>query len=169
MDAFKRAGRPPAVAHVGTAPGLMGHVMALQGIASVGVDRSTAQIELAQACVKSQQYPAGPPAYRHQPDGRRLPFDDASLDLLMLFDAMERHPNPVGLLAEARRVLKPGKLLGIVATQRGWREDGPVDREHRYRPHELIGQVNICGWKIQLATDPNKAGPTEDIVLIAAT
>ena len=47
-------------------------------------------------------------------DAHCLPFADASVDSLLLVGVLEHVDDPVGVLAEARRVLKPGGL-GYVA------------------------------------------------------
>ena len=47
-------------------------------------------------------------------DAHSLPFADSSVDSLLLVGVLEHVDDPVGVLAEARRVLKPGGL-GYVA------------------------------------------------------
>jgi SAM-dependent methyltransferase len=51
-------------------------------------------------------------------EGERLPYDDASFDVVLVFDVLEHVPNPEGLLDEARRILRPGgKLVAFVPIQ----------------------------------------------------
>lgn len=45
----------------------------------------------------------------------RLPFDDGSLDVVLLTDVLDDAKDPAAVLAEARRVLAPGGLLWIVS------------------------------------------------------
>jgi SAM-dependent methyltransferase len=46
-------------------------------------------------------------------DVAKLPFEDDSFDLVVSFETIEHVPNPEGVLAELRRVLRPDGLLVI--------------------------------------------------------
>ena len=48
-------------------------------------------------------------------DGFALPFADRTFDLVLVRHVMQALPDPVGLLKEARRVLRPGGLVHAVA------------------------------------------------------
>ena len=49
----------------------------------------------------------------HQIDGRRLPFADASFDVVVIVDLLEQVEDDAGLVAEIQRVLRPGGLLVV--------------------------------------------------------
>ena len=51
-----------------------------------------------------------------QADGRELPFEDGSFDYVLSIDVLPHIPDPERLLAEARRVLRPGGHLLIDVT-----------------------------------------------------
>lgn len=54
-------------------------------------------------------------------DGRALPVEDDSYDLIVATEVIEHVPDPEALLGELRRVLAPdGLLLGSVPTQLPW-------------------------------------------------
>lgn len=46
-------------------------------------------------------------------DGRGLPFDDASFDVVILHTILTHVPKPEDVLAEGHRVLRPGGWLGV--------------------------------------------------------
>ena len=99
---------PALVAQVGCGQGLLLHLLAMRGLACVGVDPHATNLELARQCVANRPYPAARPRFEQQVDGRHVPLVDSEVDLLLLFGQMERHPNPVGLLREASRVVEEG-------------------------------------------------------------
>ena len=47
----------------------------------------------------------------HEIDGRRLPFADASFDVVVIVDLLEHVADDAALIAEIRRVLRPGGVL----------------------------------------------------------
>jgi ubiquinone/menaquinone biosynthesis C-methylase UbiE len=60
--------------------------------------------------------------------GERLPYDDASMDAVLIFDVLEHVPSPADVLREVYRVLKPGGVLyayvpceGDITSLWGWR------------------------------------------------
>ena len=56
---------------------------------------------------------AEPPVVRG--DGYLLPFADETFDLVLVRHVLQALPDPVGLLADARRVLRPGGRIHVVA------------------------------------------------------
>ncbi len=103
--------------------GLFCHVMARRGLTCVGADADANHVTLAQSVVAGKPYPRQSPRFVVQRDRhyRTLSFDTGSLDMLLLFDLIEHHHNPVGLYREARRVLEPGGII-VIVTQRDSRE-----------------------------------------------
>lgn len=49
----------------------------------------------------------------HEADGRAVPFDGETFDVVVLDSALSHIPDPDAVLAEARRVLRPGGWLAI--------------------------------------------------------
>jgi ubiquinone/menaquinone biosynthesis C-methylase UbiE len=73
----------------------------------VGVDLNSRRV--GQAKVFAERAGVGEPRLRFEVgDGSRMPFDDASFDLLLSEDMIEHVVDVPGFLAECRRVLRPG-------------------------------------------------------------
>jgi glycosyltransferase involved in cell wall biosynthesis len=125
--------------------GLLAHLLARNGLCCVGIDPDAGLVKLAESVAAREEYPGAPPQYLHQPDRRRLPFADGALDTLLAFDLLDRHPNPVGLFHEARRVLEPGGILLVVTAPRSSPFDGDHPACRGYRPHELRMQLGASG------------------------
>lgn len=72
------------------------------------------------------------------------PGDAGNVDAVLLYQIMERHPNPVGLLNDVRRRMKANGRLIIVTQERPSPLDLPADSGglHRYRAHELNQQIH---------------------------
>ncbi len=67
-------------------------------------------------------------------DGARLPFRDASVDAVVSFETIEHVPDDLALLAEFRRVIRPGGLL-ICSTPNQW----PLDQApHHVREYDRV-------------------------------
>jgi SAM-dependent methyltransferase len=52
-------------------------------------------------------------------DATALPFDDGSLDAVVMLDVLEHVPEPRAALTEARRVLRPGGVILLSVPHRG--------------------------------------------------
>ena len=98
-----------------------------RGIAAVGVERERDRAAL---------------AGRHGPvvtgDGAHLPLADASVGLVWCLHVLHHLPHPAGVLAEVRRVLRPGGALVLAETV----EDNPLLRAGR-RLHDSWDGVGI--------------------------
>lgn len=83
--------------------------------------RSIAQhhpgLELHGCDVRAPQSP--PDVYEFKPiEGDRLPYDDGSFDVVLVFDVLEHVPDPRALLREVARLLTPGgKLLAFIPVE----------------------------------------------------
>ena len=106
-------------------------------------------------------------------DARSVPFDDASFDYVLAIDLLPHIPVPEQLLAEARRVLKPGGRLIIDVTNSVpwwtlayprylgrrphrwisiWRSGGVLpewsSRVRHHRRSRLVGLLEGAGFKV---------------------
>ncbi|MHC4446915.1 MAG: methyltransferase domain-containing protein [Planctomycetota bacterium] len=157
---------PRRVLQVNCRSGLFCHLIAGKGLACWGVDPDRQQITLARQAVAEQQYPGAAPAFFAQDDPRTIPVEDGTVDAVLVFDALETHPNPVALLSEAHRVLAEGGTLAIIARERTTPLGDDYDALHAYRPHELLMQVQGCGWFEPLPIEPSRPIPAA-VALIA--
>jgi glycosyltransferase involved in cell wall biosynthesis/SAM-dependent methyltransferase len=139
----KQTGKRKRVLHVQCRAGLFCHKLAERGTDVLGIDADPVLINLARnACARrSAAAPDRTPEFHVQDDARRWPVRTASVDTVLLFDMIEWHPNPVGLFAEAARVLTPDGLLVVISAMRPTPIDAEFDRMHSYRPHELNQQL----------------------------
>ncbi|MCC6683366.1 MAG: methyltransferase domain-containing protein [Phycisphaeraceae bacterium] len=156
--------RPRRVLLIDGNCGLLAHLLARLGLNVTAVNTDPRKIALAQQCVKNQTYPASAdkPQFMLQQNPRRLPFDDRQFDLLLAYHVLERHPNPVGLLKELRRVSTDSAMLTVITPRR--RADRVQD--DRYLPHELAGQIHaVGGW--QMCNDPNGTNAQQPLIAIA--
>lgn len=69
-------------------------------------------------------------------DGRTIPLDAASVDSAMATEVLEHCPDPLAVLRESHRVIKPGGMLFLTVPFLWPLHDVPYD-EHRYTPFAL--------------------------------
>jgi SAM-dependent methyltransferase len=92
-----------------------------------------------------------------------LPFPDGSLDLVTALDVAGQVPDPLPLLAEARRVLRPGGLLVVNLftpedeTYGEGEEVAPLtfryrDTLFRYFESSELPEMFAAGWEIEVET-----------------
>ena len=163
-DIARQAGPRKLVVQVGSGCGLMGHILAKHGLPYLGVDRDVGMVALAAAMSAREQYPGATPRFGHQGDPQRLPLDDGAADMVLLYDALERHPNPIGLLKEAKRVLAPLGILAIVARRATPGLERSDDLEHPYHYGQLASQLAVVGELAPL-TRPDQDDPRREIVI----
>lgn len=94
-------------------------------------------------------------------DGSRIPLEDASVDSAMATEVLEHCPDPLVVLKEARRVLKPGGVFFFTVPYIWPLHDAPYDF-FRYTPFALeklladagFGDIEVQalgGWNASLA------------------
>lgn len=149
----------------GCGDGLFSHLLAQRGFSVTGVDVETTAIAQAREQTGTQTYPGPRPAFRSVEPGP-LPIPDASIDAAVMLDVIEHLPNPVSVLTDLRRVLKPGGMLAVVTPE--WQYGGWSDAIYHvceYTLDELASQVRTCGYS------PAQAGrvgaPYRDVILVA--
>jgi len=85
----------------------------------------------------------------------RLPFEDASFDLITCLDVIEHTPDDVASLRELRRVARPGArmLVTVPAYQWLWsRHDDANLHYRRYRRGTLRDSAEVAGWSVERTT-----------------
>lgn len=91
---------------VGCGSGMAAHLAADLGAEVSGIDASEELLMIAKERVQRANFQCG--------DMEELPFEDNSFDVVTGFNSFQYAGNPVGALAEARRVTKPSGYLVIM-------------------------------------------------------
>ncbi|GIH04826.1 hypothetical protein Rhe02_28930 [Rhizocola hellebori] len=79
-------------------------------------------------------------------DVMRLPFPDASFDAIFSSALLQHLADPLGALREARRVARPGAVIGIV--------DADWDGELLYPTNDTLRRSNELARKLREGTSP---------------
>lgn len=103
-------GRGTRVLDVGCGSGELLEHLQDQGAVPSGVDPASRMVELARARAAGADVRVG--------DFERLPFDDGAFDAVLAVNAFQFAEDQDAALAEARRVLAPGGVVGLA----GWAE-----------------------------------------------
>jgi SAM-dependent methyltransferase len=83
-------------------------------------------------------------------DARRMPFSDASMDVVLITQVLEHIPEPVAVIAEIHRILKPGGTL-LLSVPSIFPQHGSPGDYWRYMPQGLqfilrdFKNVNVTG------------------------
>ena len=83
-------------------------------------------------------------------DARIMPFSDASMDVVLITQVLEHIPDPIAVIGEIRRVLKPGGTL-LLSVPSIFRQHGSPGDYWRYMPQGLewilrdFRSVNVRG------------------------
>lgn len=86
-------------------------------------------------------------------DAQKLPFPDASFDLVLLYEAFYYLPEPEKFLAEARRVLRPGGELLLSMPNPEWDGFNPSPFSMRYfTADELRDLLSANGFASRIKT-----------------
>lgn len=164
LDVVRQIGPRRLAIHVGSDCGVFGHLLAAQGLPYLGLDERTEMVALARAMTQREKYPNAAPRFEHLADRRRLPLDDESADLALLFDVVERHPNPVGLFHEMARILAPGGIVIVVSKRAQPALECMTDLEHRYNFHQLATQMLLTG-AFKAIIDAKRDDPSREILI----
>jgi SAM-dependent methyltransferase len=89
-------------------------------------------------------------------DGQALPFRDKSVDAILLMEVLEHVPNPLSLLQECFRILRPGGHMCLTAPQYHITHNYPADyyRYTRQGLEYLCGQAGLRVLDIQARGGP---------------
>ncbi len=79
-------------------------------------------------------------------DGRKIPLEDASIDSAMATEVLEHCPDPLVVLREIRRVLKPGGAFFFTVPYIWPLHDAPWDF-YRYTPFSLKNLLKEAGFE----------------------
>ncbi len=96
-----------------------------------------------------------------QGDAARLPFQDASVDLVYAVTTLEFLPDPQTALKEMARVASGRVFVGVLSRwsllyldERARRSGGPLDRAHFFTPPELVrlARAVMPDWRLRVRT-----------------
>ena len=143
----------PRVLDVATGTGRVPVLLASQawfGGQIDGLDLTPARLERARAKLSAAGLEAR--ARLHEGDAGRLPWPDASFDLVISLEALEFFPRPRRALAEMSRVLRPGGALIVSKYPDGWARVLPfksLTRRAMARRLECLGlsAIVIRDWQ----------------------
>jgi SAM-dependent methyltransferase len=105
--------RGAKVLDFGCGTGWITRAIGLLGCEAYGVDLSASGVLLARELTNANPQFADLPIFFSEFDGERLPFDDEVLDAAICFDVFHHLHNPIDVLREFHRVLKPGGRIGF--------------------------------------------------------
>ena len=150
---------------LGCGDGLYTHLAALNHAEVLGVDPEDEAIALANKMTADMSYPSKPPTFI-KGQGGALTCLDASFDLVMMLDVIEHLHNPVCVLSDVSRTLKPGGYLFLTTPE--WKFSGCDDPHHisEYSKEELTRQVKRAAG-LETLQITNMGGIYRDIVLLA--
>jgi SAM-dependent methyltransferase len=80
-------------------------------------------------------------------DGKRLPFDDHTFDTVLSAQVLEHTPEPLALVREMARVLRPGGVL-ILSVPFSFRLHEEPRDYFRYTPHGLRSLCEAAGMRV---------------------
>jgi SAM-dependent methyltransferase len=103
----------PDVLDLGCSQGIASILLAREGHRVVGIDREHEAIRAARERLDQEESPVRERVEFRVGEGRAVGFPDESFDAVLLGEVLEHQLDPGKLLAEARRVLRPGGRLVI--------------------------------------------------------
>ena len=156
------------VLDVGSGDGLFSHLFALEGCEVIGIDPEPEGVAVAQRMCAQQQYPqpSGAPQFKVG-RGDAIPFESQSAACVSLFDVIEHLNNPIGVLNEIARVLRPGGHFVCVTPS--WQFGGssdPIYHGYEYNQEELNRQINAANG-LRVVHNGQISGVYRDLVVVA--
>jgi ubiquinone/menaquinone biosynthesis C-methylase UbiE len=127
----------PRVLDLGAGTGRIGRAFVTARDDYVGVDLS---FPMLRAFVEKRAVPDAPAPRLVQADGRRLPFDDATFDAVLLMQVFGGMGDWRQVLGDVRRVLRPD---GAIMIGRTMTPDDGVDSQMRRSLAELLDAMKV--------------------------
>ncbi|MEM9108583.1 MAG: class I SAM-dependent methyltransferase [Planctomycetota bacterium] len=156
------------VVDIGSGDGLFTHLFAMQGCQAIGLDPENEGIAGAERMCNQQQYPPPMIAPNFQVGmGDAMAFEDGSIGCTVMLDVIEHLGNPIGVLNEAARVLKPGGHLICVTPAwqyKAWSD--PVYHGFEFTAEELNRLVNSAKG-MRVVQNGQIGGVYRDLIVIA--
>jgi SAM-dependent methyltransferase len=114
-----------------------------------------------------EAYGSGPRITLRRLDAMALPFEAASFDLVLLFEALYYLPDAARFFEHARRVLRPGGRLLIVSVNPQWTGFNPSPFARRYATaadlqRELTEAGFVTGVDAAFPESPGRLGAAVD-------
>ncbi|MEO1237744.1 MAG: class I SAM-dependent methyltransferase [Planctomycetota bacterium] len=151
---------------IGCGDGFFSHLFAQQGLEVLGLDPEPEGVEQSRRMTENQQYPGPRPRFEVG-RGDAIPREDASVAAVTLFDVIEHLQNPLVILREIARVLRPGGKALIVTP--GWQFGASSDAVYHgfeYTMEELARQIAAVPG-LSIAHTGQITGVYRDLVVVA--
>lgn len=156
------------VIDIGSGDGLFTHLFAMEGCRAIGIDPEPEGIAGAQRMCAQQNYPPPlvPPAFTVG-FGDKMAIENNTVACVAMLDVIEHLANPIGVLNEAARVLKPGGHLIVVTPswQYGTSSD-PVYHGFEFNQEELNRLANSAKG-MTVIQNGQIGGVYRDLVVVA--
>lgn len=156
------------VVDIGSGDGLFTHLFAMHGCRAIGLDPEPEGIAGAERMCSQQNYPPPLTAPKfHVGRGDAMDYADNSIGCAVMLDVIEHLGNPIGVLNEAARVLKPGGHLICVTP--GWQYKAwsdPVYHGFEFNVEELNRIINSAKG-LRVIQNGQIGGVYRDIIAIA--
>lgn len=156
------------VVDIGSGDGLFTHLFAMQGCQAIGLDPEPEGIAGAERMCGRQDYPPPMIAPRFKVGmGDAMDFESGSIACAVMLDVIEHLGNPIGVLNEAARVLKPGGHLICVTPAwqyKAWSD--PIYHGFEFNAEELNRLVNAAQG-MRVTQNGQIGGVYRDLIVVA--